>query len=229
MRITTKSGRKLLVPTDAEDKAINEGIATDSDSPELGAEFFANAKPATEVLGTSAVKALAAKRGRGRPAGSIADETKAKVNLRLDQDVLERLAVRSVNHDCAFIRGTVKAKFLAKFATPSGTQRPAHRSGVAVVGPRKTQRAAAQSGSSSTYIVFYQPLVPRAKGYRRPRRRTDRTVAFRVLGLDFCNVLGAKDRRSATASSLKPHEGKETCLETVGAFLYREIASRERP
>ena len=91
MRITTKSGRKLLVPTDAEDKAINEGIATDSDSPELGAEFFANAKPATEVLGTSVVKALAAKRGRGRPAGSIAEETKAKVNLRLDQDVLERL------------------------------------------------------------------------------------------------------------------------------------------
>lgn len=31
------------------------------------------------------------KRGRGRPAGSTAEETKAKVSLRLDPDVLERL------------------------------------------------------------------------------------------------------------------------------------------
>lgn len=30
-------------------------------------------------------------RKRGRPVGSVADETKAKVNLRLDPDILERL------------------------------------------------------------------------------------------------------------------------------------------
>lgn len=91
MQITSKSGRKLHIPTEAEDKAINEGIAADSDSPELGAEFFAKARPAAEVLGAATVAALTAKRGRGRPAGSVADETKAKVNLRLDQDVLDRL------------------------------------------------------------------------------------------------------------------------------------------
>lgn len=91
MQITSKSGRKLHLPTQAEDKAINQGIADDLDSPELGEEFFAKAKPASEVLGQAAIAALAAKRGRGRPAGSVADETKAKVNLRLDQDVLERL------------------------------------------------------------------------------------------------------------------------------------------
>lgn len=91
MRITAKSGRKLLVPTEAEDKAINEGIAADPDTQELGADFFAKAKPATEVLGAGVVAALAVKRGRGRPAGSVADETKEKVNLRLDADVLEGL------------------------------------------------------------------------------------------------------------------------------------------
>ena len=91
MQITSKTGRKLYLPTEAEDKAINEGIAADPDSPELGAEFFANARPAAEVLGAPVVEALTVKRGRGRPVGSVADETKAKVNLRLDPDILERL------------------------------------------------------------------------------------------------------------------------------------------
>ncbi len=89
MQVTSKSGRKLRIPTEAEDKAIDAGIAQDPDSPELGQAFFANAKPATEVLGQHVVAAL--KRGRGRPAGSVAEQTKAKVNLRLDPDVLEAL------------------------------------------------------------------------------------------------------------------------------------------
>lgn len=91
MQTTSNSGRKLLVPTEAEDKAINEGIAADADSHELGAEFFAAARPAAEVLGAGVTAALAAKRGRGRPLGTLADDTKAKVNLRLDADVLEKL------------------------------------------------------------------------------------------------------------------------------------------
>jgi len=89
MQVTSKSGRKLHIPTEAEDKAINAGIAQDPDSPELGAEFFAKAKPASEVLGDQVVTAL--KRGRGRPVGSVAEQTKEKVNLRLDPDVLEAL------------------------------------------------------------------------------------------------------------------------------------------
>ncbi|OJU89156.1 MAG: hypothetical protein BGO13_11770 [Burkholderiales bacterium 66-5] len=89
MQITSKSGRKLHVPTEAEDQAINAGIAQDPDTPELGAEFFAKAKPAPEALGQQVVAAL--KRGRGRPVGSVAEQTKEKVNLRLDPDVLDAL------------------------------------------------------------------------------------------------------------------------------------------
>lgn len=89
MQVTSKSGRKLHIPTEAEDKAIHAGIAQDPDNPELGPEFFVKARPASEVLGPPVVAAL--KRGRGRPVGSIAEHTKEKVNLRLDPDVLEAL------------------------------------------------------------------------------------------------------------------------------------------
>jgi uncharacterized protein (DUF4415 family) len=89
MQITSKSGRKLYVPTPEEDAEINAGIAADPDSPELGDEFFAKARPASEVLGEDFVQAM--KRGRGRPAGSTAESTKQKVNLRLDPDLLEAL------------------------------------------------------------------------------------------------------------------------------------------
>lgn len=91
MQITSKSGRKLHLPSEAEDREINQGIADDPDAVELGDEFFANAKPAHEVLGQPLMEALIAKRGRGRPVGSTSEETKAKVNLRLDPDVLDRL------------------------------------------------------------------------------------------------------------------------------------------
>jgi len=89
MQITSKTGRKLILPTEAEDRAIDKGIASDLDTPELTQEFFANARSASEVLGASAVSAL--KRGRGRPMGSVAEQTKGKVNLRLDADVLDAL------------------------------------------------------------------------------------------------------------------------------------------
>lgn len=89
MQVTSKSGRKLVLPTAAEDRAINAGIAADPDAYELDEEFFAKARPAAEVLGTSVVEAL--KRGRGRPAGTTATQTKEKVNLRLDPDVLAAL------------------------------------------------------------------------------------------------------------------------------------------
>ncbi|MDR2333751.1 MAG: BrnA antitoxin family protein [Burkholderiaceae bacterium] len=89
MQITSKTGRKLIVPTEAEDRKINEGIAADPDTMEVNEEFFAKASPAIQVLGASTVAAL--KRGRGRPAGSVAESTKEKVNLRLDPDVLEAL------------------------------------------------------------------------------------------------------------------------------------------
>lgn len=91
MQITSKSGRKLHMPTATEDKAINEGIAADHDSPELGEEFFAEARPASEALGAAFVEVATAKRRRGRPIGSVAESTKPQVTLRLDPDVLESL------------------------------------------------------------------------------------------------------------------------------------------
>ncbi|HVR52351.1 MAG: hypothetical protein DI587_03590 [Variovorax paradoxus] len=89
MQVTSRSGRKLVLPSAAEDRAIQAGIAADPDAVELEDGFFAKARPAEQVLGTSVVQAL--RRGRGRPAGSTAAQTKEKVNLRLDPDVLAAL------------------------------------------------------------------------------------------------------------------------------------------
>lgn len=86
MQVTTKSGRKVYMPTDEEDAAINAGIAADPDNHEWTAEDFAKAKPASEVLPPKMYAALLAKRPRGRPK---ADETKVFTAIRLDADLLE--------------------------------------------------------------------------------------------------------------------------------------------
>lgn len=91
MHITTKSGLKVHMPSAAEDAAINAGIAADPDSPELTDEFFKNARPASEVLPPEVYAQLVALRGRGRPRGSVAAQTKNQVTLRLDHDVLTAL------------------------------------------------------------------------------------------------------------------------------------------
>lgn len=75
-----------ISPTPEEDAAINAGIAADPDSRELDAEWFAKAKPASEVLPPEMYAALVAKRPRGRPK---ADETKVFTAIRLDADLLE--------------------------------------------------------------------------------------------------------------------------------------------
>lgn len=75
-----------ISPTQDEDAAINAGIAADADSRELDAEWFAQAKPASEALPPEMFAALAAKRSRGRPK---ADETKVFTAIRLDADLLE--------------------------------------------------------------------------------------------------------------------------------------------
>lgn len=77
MQIASKLG-KLHMPTPAEDQAIQQGIADDPDTMELGDDFFAKARPASDVLGESVVAALSAR-------------AKGPVVLRLDQDVLEAL------------------------------------------------------------------------------------------------------------------------------------------
>ena len=66
MYLTTKTGRKILLNTEAEEAAINAGIAADPDTFEV-----------TEAQ---------MKKMRGRPAGS----NKTLVHIRLDNDLLER-------------------------------------------------------------------------------------------------------------------------------------------
>ena len=77
---------KVRYNTLAEERAIQQGIAQDPDNPERGDEFFANARPACEVLPAELLGALT-KRQRG-PGRRMA---KAQVTLRLDHDVLEAL------------------------------------------------------------------------------------------------------------------------------------------
>ena len=50
-----------IIPSDKEDAEINRGIAQDPDTYELGADFFANARPASEMLPPELYKALTAK------------------------------------------------------------------------------------------------------------------------------------------------------------------------
>ncbi|MBF0858157.1 BrnA antitoxin family protein [Gluconobacter sp. LMG 31484] len=70
------------MPTDEEDARINQGIALDSDNPELTEADFQAMRPAAEVA-----PALAkARRVRGPQKAA----TKRSVSLRLDQDVLEK-------------------------------------------------------------------------------------------------------------------------------------------
>nr|WP_298157816.1 BrnA antitoxin family protein [Ferrovum sp.] len=80
-----KSG--TIIPTLDETVAIDAGIASDSDARELEAEWFSQAKPASEAFAPETYTALVAmKRPRGRPK---ADETKVFTAIRLDADLLE--------------------------------------------------------------------------------------------------------------------------------------------
>ena len=68
---------KLIKPTPVEDAAIAAGMASDPDTMELSDEQFA--------------AAALAKRGRGRPVGSVADMRKQSVTMRLDPDVVQAM------------------------------------------------------------------------------------------------------------------------------------------
>lgn len=65
------SKRKIIMPTDEEDAAINRGIAQDPDTYEVPAEDFKKMKP----LGT-----------RGRPRVGT---TKVLLSVRYDADIIE--------------------------------------------------------------------------------------------------------------------------------------------
>ena len=65
--------RKIGLPTQSEDASINHGIAADPDTPELGAAFFAVARPAQDVF------------------PGARDAAEVQGTLRLDHDVVDGL------------------------------------------------------------------------------------------------------------------------------------------
>ena len=87
MRLKTKSGRIVHLPTPDEEVAIRTGIAVDPDAHEWMDEDFAGAKPASEFFPPETYAALVAmKRARGRPK---AETTKVLTAIRLDADLLD--------------------------------------------------------------------------------------------------------------------------------------------
>ena len=91
MRIQTKSGRWLELPTPEENARINAGIAADPDNPELDDDWFKRARPASEVLPPeiyAGLVALQKSRARGRPP---VETPKVATAIRFDADVLAGL------------------------------------------------------------------------------------------------------------------------------------------
>ncbi len=70
--------------SDAEEVAIQRGIALDPDNPEWTAEEFASARPFREVFPELAASI---DRARGRPP---LDQPKRQISIRLDPDVIEK-------------------------------------------------------------------------------------------------------------------------------------------
>src|SRR5690606_6986497 len=68
MRIKTKSGRELILPTPEEDEAIDRGVAADPDTYELSDEEFKTLRPL------------------GRPRAEV---TKERITIRLSREVVD--------------------------------------------------------------------------------------------------------------------------------------------
>jgi uncharacterized protein (DUF4415 family) len=84
-RAKTRALAALARVGDAEEAAIDAGIARDPDNPVWTAADFKRARPAAEVF-PRIVEAYRRRRGRGPQKAP----TKKLVSLRLDRDVLQR-------------------------------------------------------------------------------------------------------------------------------------------
>lgn len=77
-----------ISPTPEEDAAINAGIAADPDAVELDDKWFAEAKPASEILPQIFGAKIAQEmlKPRGRP---HAEYPKERINIRLSHEVVQ--------------------------------------------------------------------------------------------------------------------------------------------
>ncbi len=78
---------KVRMPTDAEEAAIQRGIAADLDNPELTDQQMAAMRPAAEAMPAPLYAELTKR--RGRPPGDR--PAKVLVSIRVAPDVLVRL------------------------------------------------------------------------------------------------------------------------------------------
>ncbi len=84
--------RKIHIPDDEEEAAIQRGIALDPDNPELDEDFFRNARSAREVMPPEIYAELVATQVKAtQTRGPGKKPPKAQVTLRIDQDVLDAL------------------------------------------------------------------------------------------------------------------------------------------
>ena len=79
--------RKIDLPTLEDDAAIQRGIEQDPDSPELGDEFFRDARPASVMLPPAIYADLTAP----REVHPDAKPAKVQVTFPVDQDAFEGL------------------------------------------------------------------------------------------------------------------------------------------
>lgn len=79
--------RKLDLPTPEDDAALRRGIEQDPDSPELGDEFFRDARPASVMLPSATYADLTAP----KEVHPDAEPANVQVTFLVDQDVPDRL------------------------------------------------------------------------------------------------------------------------------------------
>lgn len=78
-----------VMPSPAEDLAINAGIAADADNPEWSKEDFARAQPASAVFDAKTAAGLRALSRRPGERGPQKAPTKERITIRLSREVVE--------------------------------------------------------------------------------------------------------------------------------------------
>lgn len=70
---------EFIMPTNEEDALINQGISQDADSPELTAEDFLNAKPASVSMPELAAQSARATKNAHKNTGLNATESRSVI------------------------------------------------------------------------------------------------------------------------------------------------------